>query len=142
MKSLSEQLANRCRHFNGITNDTCDAGVRYETVRVPRADGMGYGLPCLKDHSEGCSCEKQSFPTAEEINAEITEFNQSRDRITTARKAIVDRLGGPWKKGMETVRGSMPCPVCKAGALFYSRAGINGHIHARCSTGECVAWME
>ena len=41
-----------------------------------------------------------------------------------------------------TGAGEMKCPVCKEGTLRYSRAAYNGHVHARCSTADCVAWME
>jgi hypothetical protein len=39
-------------------------------------------------------------------------------------------------------QGEMECPVCKTGKLRYSRSALNGHVHARCSTEGCVAWME
>lgn len=36
----------KCRHFNGVQHDACDAGVRYESVRDP--EGRPYAaLPCL-----------------------------------------------------------------------------------------------
>ncbi len=38
--------------------------------------------------------------------------------------------------------GIMQCPICKTGKLKYSRANSNGHVHARCSTDGCVAFME
>jgi hypothetical protein len=38
--------------------------------------------------------------------------------------------------------GQMSCPVCNTGTLRYSRDLSNGHVHARCSTEGCVAWME
>lgn len=38
--------------------------------------------------------------------------------------------------------GVIPCPICKSGKVNYSRAAYNGHVHARCSTAGCVAWME
>jgi hypothetical protein len=59
-----------------------------------------------------------------------------------ARKAIVEHLGGPWKRGMAGAAGNIPCPVCNAGRLHFTRAGYNGHVHAHCTTGGCVAWME
>jgi hypothetical protein len=46
------------------------------------------------------------------------------------------------QKNCFTGQGSMPCPVCKTGTLRYSRAAYNGHVHGRCSTDGCVAWME
>lgn len=50
-----------------------------------------------------------------------------------------------WHKPQENYywgSGQMPCPVCSKGNLKYSRSGYNGHVHARCSTSGCVAWME
>ena len=41
-----------------------------------------------------------------------------------------------------TGAGIMDCPVCKTGKLKYSRSSYNGHIHAACTTVNCVAWME
>lgn len=38
--------------------------------------------------------------------------------------------------------GKMLCPICNKGELYYSRASYNGHVHARCSTENCVSWME
>ena len=38
--------------------------------------------------------------------------------------------------------GEIPCPICKAGTLRYSRSAYNGHVHASCSTEGCVRWME
>lgn len=80
-----------------------------------------------------------------------------------ARKAILTELKRRSKSGDENVRplkpqnehrwhkpqdnyysgaGDMPCPVCNRGTLRYSRAGYNGHVHGKCSTDGCVAWME
>lgn len=142
MTTLYEQKANKCRHFNGTINDACEAGVKYESVRQPRAAGQGANLPCLKDRSDGCYCEKLSFKTDEEIEAEIEEVMKRFNDTHEARKAIVEHLGGPWKKGMAGASGEIPCPACKSGTLRFSRAGYNGHIHAACSTKGCVAWME
>jgi hypothetical protein len=145
MKSLYEQKANKCRHFNGLMNDACEAGVNYADVRKGRGAGRGYALPCFKDDSAEhpeCHCGKQSFKTHAEIESEIEATNRHFEDTMTARKAIVDHLGGPWKKGMPGTNGTIPCPVCKAGSLGFSRAGYNGHIHAGCTTPDCVAWME
>jgi len=38
--------------------------------------------------------------------------------------------------------GKMPCPVCKQGTLHYSREGYNGHVHAQCTTDNCIWWRE
>jgi hypothetical protein len=38
--------------------------------------------------------------------------------------------------------GEMPCPTNCGGTLRYSVANVNGHMHAVCSTKDCVRWME
>jgi hypothetical protein len=40
------------------------------------------------------------------------------------------------------VAGSLKCPVCNTGTVFYSVAPLNGHIWARCNTKGCVAFMQ
>jgi hypothetical protein len=63
--------------------------------------------------------------------------------IGKAHRAIVAHLGGPWKRGTPGASGKIDCPICgKQGSLKFSRAGYNGHIHARCATEGCVNWME
>jgi len=60
--------------------------------------------------------------------------------LLNALKAIEVSLNGA-KCG----RGIIDCPVCKSGKLRYSKAAYNdynGHIHAACTTKNCVRWME
>jgi hypothetical protein len=85
------------------------------------------------------------------------------DRTMTARNAILAELkrralakdpevrpldpdnAHRWHKPQDNYysgRGVMDCPVCGTGKLHYSRAGYNGHVHARCETDGCVSWME
>lgn len=53
-----------------------------------------------------------------------------------ARKAIVAKEGNK-----RLVRSDIPCPICKTGRLRYAIMQ-NGHIHAACTTEECVRWSE
>jgi hypothetical protein len=140
-KTLKEQKQNKCKHFNGIMNDACDAGVRYELVTIPNPTGMGKLLPCFKDNGNGCVCDKLEFYTDAEIDAQIEESEGNFKKTMQAREAIVDHLGGPWKKGMAGSRGAIVCPICQ-GELRFTRSGYNGHIHASCLTPNCVSWIE
>lgn len=143
-KTLHQQIANKCKFFNGIMNKTCEAGVQYDTLtRPPRnPDGSGYLLPCLKD--DGCDdsiCPKREFQTEAEIQQHIDDIDASFNRVTAARAAICEHAG-LYKRG-EGKSGVIDCPCCgKAKALHYSRAGVNGHVHARCETPKCVSWLE
>lgn len=68
-------------------------------------------------------------------------FEEQFAQLATARAAIV-KHAGPYKKGVGKA-GKTDCPICKGKeTLQYSRAGYNGHIHAHCSTKDCVSWME
>lgn len=75
----------------------------------------------------------------------IDEETKARfKKICDARKAIVEHLGGPWHRQNNKKGGSgcIDCPVCgNKESLFFSRAAYNGHIHAKCKTADCVAWM-
>lgn len=151
-------MTTSCKHFQGMhENDTCEAGVKYTDVQkdhepVPYRSHRGTNytsrrsFPCFPvgtglNHG-GATCEKCVFPTAEEQAAEEAEHRKMFADSMKARAAIVASLGGPWKRGMKGAGGAIHCPICdKPGeTLRFSRAGINGHIHANCPG--CVAWME
>ncbi len=62
--------------------------------------------------------------------------------IGAARAAIFAHIEARGKKGQDDA-GALNCPCCEGGDLSYRYAGsYNGHVHARCSTDGCVAWME
>lgn len=131
-----------CKHFRSMgANDTCNAGVEYATFRdLPHGRKPCF---CRNGESPPGGCELAVFPTAEEIAAEDAEHAKIIIESMLARDAIVAHCGGPWKRGMPSASGAIDCPICSGiGTLRYSRAGVNGHIHAACATDNCVAWME
>ena len=147
-------FAKRCKHFAGIdfTNDdkTCNAGVRLKDVFVMQPYKYRYGnertvytsnyaMPCFRDDDPCgvCQCDKREFPTSEEVEAHRKEMEAVFDRTMVAREAIVEATGN--QRG---AAGAIDCPVCRSGKLRYTVAGINGHIHASCTTEGCVRWME
>ena len=135
-RSLQEQLSCRCKHFTGIMEKMCDAKVLYDDVRQLQPDGKGPEMwPCTNPALANCS--KRELPTPEEVAAEEAEIENYIRRIIGTRMAIVAHAQG--KRG---VQGSFACPECKDGVLRYSIAECNEHIHARCSTKDCVAVME
>lgn len=131
-----------CNHYRAMSShETCKAGVSYDSFK-----GVPFEMrPCFcrpgNDPNAGCSL--MEMPTAEQL-AEGEEYIRKLFEATgRARAAIVESLGGPWKRGMMGVRGKIDCPVCGgAQSLSFSRSGYNGHIHAACTTENCVSWME
>ncbi len=146
--------AGKCIHYNGTVNECCEAMVNYKELAGP-GEAYGLRLPCHgPDYKLGSgkslpradvvvTCPKRQEPTAEEIAADRKDIEERFEKTMKARAAIVALLGGPWKKGISGDSGAMTCPVCSGYAtLNFSRSGYNGHIHAKCSTAGCVAWME
>ncbi len=148
-----EQIGGRCKHFTGTVAKKCMAGVCYDDVEL-RHDPIPYqsrgvtytsgrSLPCLKNHNlGGAVCALVAFPSPAEIAEKIARQDSGLRDMVTARKAIVAKLGPYTKRKSPDAHGTIPCPVCTTGTLGYRRAAYNGHIHARCSTEGCVAWME
>lgn len=129
---------NWCKNYRAMHgNVTCNAGVAFETLKGLKFDGEH---PCFNRCPD--KCPSAVYRTDEEIAAEEADFRQRLTNTVTARKAIVDHCGGPWKKGMPGSSGEIPCPVCTIGKLRFSRSGYNGHIHAGCTTDGCVCWMQ
>src|SRR5581483_1406890 len=63
----AEQLRGMCRHFTGVLNRRCRAGILYEAVRTPDG-GTVHPLPCFRqDQAEAVPCAFASFPSAEEV---------------------------------------------------------------------------
>lgn len=161
IKQHAGTFAKRCKYFAGIDFTdpckTCKAGVVMQDVIVKQgykyryqgdsgtAYTASYSMPCFRDDDPlgVCHCDKQEFPTAEEVEADKKEIAELFSRTTRARAAIVAHLGGPWKRGTKGAGGVIDCPVCGAKeSLRFTRAGVNGHIHAACKTEGCVSWME
>jgi hypothetical protein len=136
-----------CKHYTGTMGNThCKAGVAYDSVTVGKGTPQ-CTIPCCIQASRPerlpTHCDKLDMPTPEELEAEDREIEERMAKLGQARKAIVAHLGGPWRRGTPGASGVIDCPACGGKqTLRFSRAGYNGHIHARCSTTECVSWME
>lgn len=132
-----------CNHYRGMhLKEQCDAGVAFASLPNAGTKLFHGSCPCF-DKDNAANCDKSEYPTAEEIAAEDKEIAERFFNIRKAREAIIEDCGGPWKRGMSGSSGVIDCPVCEGiKTLQYSRAGYNGHVHARCETDDCVGWME
>lgn len=146
-RSLAQQIGGSCKHFTGISNETCKAGVNYREHAGGSNKGYACRLPCTGD--DGCSwakdervvpCALREWYTPEEIQAQVEEIERHLNGTVTARLAISEYLRAS-NKPERNVSGQIPCPVCDGGTLGFSIA-YNGHCHATCSTQGCVSWME
>lgn len=129
-----------CRHRRPFTKvyPVCKVGVDFHQFLGPRPIATQSEMPCLGETARAkARCDQYSGYTSEEIAAAEAEWEDRIARTVTIRKAIMAEHESSGSNG-----GQIPCPACKTGIVSWSRARINGHVHARCSTDGCASWME
>lgn len=87
-------VLNKCRHFNGIVNDSCRAGVNYRQLVGGDDDGWAARLPCFVDENSAVSCSELSLRTEAEARKEVEEKDA---RVQVFLKQLADGI----------------CPHCK-----------------------------
>ncbi len=92
---LWKQLQDRCEHFNGLINDVCRAGVRYDDVRDTSTSP--YGFPCLVsdlDQTATTTCERAKFLTDDEAKAKEEEiYDRARARAEREKAGFCGQCG-------------------------------------------------
>jgi len=139
MRSLRQQIEEKCIHFNGVQNDTCKAGIKYTELK-------GRGFPCfrggmaykLKTTETQIGCDKLEWPSEEYIQNELKEHDDAFAKVEAGLNAV-KHIREEYKG--RHFRGVIECPVCK-GKLHVRHAACNAHVHAHCETPDCIAWME
>lgn len=125
-----------CKHWHGSVNDVCKAGVNWQEVTGGPQLGIMRRCPCINTE-HAAKCDLHALPTPEELAAEEAEW----ERILA--QHVAERPH--WEKiRRENPRGSSgvcKCPRC-GGECQWSIAFTNGHMHVRCRTDDCIAFME
>ena len=81
MKSLEEQTGEWCRHFTGLMDEACRAGIAYRTVRDEST--APYRFPCLRGDGVAARCPHVSYLTPEEVTARVAEINAALEKFVT-----------------------------------------------------------
>lgn len=137
-----------CKHYRGremmLGKDRkCGAGI--DPV-FSFCEGNTFGwvtrAPCFKSNVDAPPCPSQVFATPEEARAEAEAFERYIDDfmtfVSTARGRILEIA-----QETNASSGAIDCPKCgTVNALRWTRARCNGHVHAQCSTKDCLGWME
>lgn len=139
MRTLRQQIEEKCIHFNGVQNDCCKAGVKYTEIR-------GKHFPCFRgDMAEKlrkgeipCVCLQLKWPDEEYIQNEIAEHDKAFAKVEAGLEAVA-HIRTEYKG--RNYKGVIECPTCK-GKLHVTHAACNGHVNARCETPDCISWME
>lgn len=118
-----------CRHYRAISYKTCHAGVVYDELAISAK------LPCWGD-ADRTPCAKFASWTEAENAERAARLAERLERMCKAMVAIDEE-----HKRSKTWGGRIKCPNCD-GTLAWSKARSNGHVHARCSTPDCVSFMQ
>jgi len=146
-----------CKFYNGDYHNThCEAGVCYKSVTTDPENtlGVAFRKPCvnwdkvhvgspmtkmqIEQWEKRGTCSKYQEPTNQEIQAYEAEMTAHMNKFLlltpVIKKVKRENFGKAWS-------GTVECPVCK-GKLWMTHSSYNGHVHGKCETKGCVAWME
>ena len=134
-----------CQHYDSDaflgfgkypTKGFCKAGVKYNDIQ-PKLPCVG-GTPLPRFGGDDSACPSLLRVTREQAEAFVDKSDRQLANALAAIRAVA-----PWRntKPPYGKQGNIECPVCK-GTLRLSQSNYNGHVHAKCDTPECVAWME
>jgi hypothetical protein len=132
-----------CRHYESGKGAkmTCAAGMDIDNIKkVATGKKQIKWGPCIEGHlleNPLQHCPKWERHTREDGEKRADSAQRSIDIIEKVEPFISE-----WRK-KEPIgkREIVECPACK-GRLHLAQSSYNGHVHARCETDACVAFME
>ena len=133
-----------CKHYEGVMQDECAKGVRYERFTDGDSFGIVKKIPCLKKNGIN-GCDLAEWLTAEEISEYKRKSKERMAGMMAAIALIQEKTGAdpdfePCMGNKKGAKGKIECPMCGAD-LYYSVAPGNNHIWAKCKAEGCLSWM-
>lgn len=120
-RSLREQIADACVHFNGTINDRCKAGVCYDDVAAP--DVAPLRLPCFRSDSfairrapiDPPPCAARRWLTDAEVDAEVAACDAAiNDHLAKIAAGVCPTCGGalePRQQVGRCIYGACGCRI-------------------------------
>lgn len=148
---LSGDRINWCRHHQKPRPmvDTCACGIDIEALCGEFGEmGRFYRLPChdaSKPDIKKSRCDQADFFTKAEVaaqDAEQEEWIKEAERRMLVTVPFVSDLKRRTKAAKQNLSGSTACPVCETGTVQFRCDIYNLHVAMRCSTIDCICWME
>lgn len=150
MKSRQDHIdfdRNYCEHYKpqpGSTQkDYCARGCgASERMLQARDAGEPRMTPCIGGHKATnvlALCTEWKRRSLEHAQARADAFEAAMERMSIVMPVVSEWRTYP-KPDFDRAE-VIECPKCK-GRLHLSQSAHNGHVHGRCETANCVAWME
>lgn len=153
---MTSHRTNWCRHHKRVyiphLGHECALGIDIEKLTTDQCGvanfGRHYMLPCHNStapDTKKAVCDKCSLFTEAEIAAEDAEREEWTKKAVARLESTLPLLETIKKLTRESKgdrRGSNPCPACENGTVTWACAYFNGHVRMRCSTEDCINFME
>jgi hypothetical protein len=119
----------------------CKAGVDLKSMqRVPTGEKQIKWGPCIDGHT--LDNPTQYCPHWIRRTREMGEKRANAVEKSMRQFTVVMPVVDAWRKKEPFGKSEViECPECK-GRLHLSQSSYNGHVHGKCETPGCVAWME
>jgi hypothetical protein len=136
------ESATNCQYRTSILKRKCSAGVKFSELMQPVSDERMKVYPCYFD-GHGIlplvTCDKFTPTPVEDILERELCVQKSIDRLMVVLPLVsaikTEHKGKSWA-------GNTECPVCNTGTLMMSHSAYNGHVACRCTTEDCINFME
>ena len=143
-----EPRTNWCRHHSHPKplEHACALGIDINEILPRKTFGYHYAMPCNTATNDGtpkCVCGKRDLFTPAEVAQQDADSEAAADECERYLLATLP-LMAEIKKGNrgKDATGRSECPVCKTGRVTWTHAGSNNHVAMRCSTQDCIAFIE
>jgi hypothetical protein len=134
-KSIAEQYAGRCIHFTGIQHEECGAGVNYRALVGGPDFGWATRLPCLKGNTDAPPCALCHFPTPEETQTHVDEFEANMQRQQEDMEIVGAAHKNPAHQGLSGQSFVYVCELCERASRFVSTTALQASVHLQESHG-------
>lgn len=145
--NVNESRTNWCRHHESPEplEHRCAIGVDIGAILPRNTFGHHYAMPCNTATSPGvkkCACDKRSLFTDAEVAQQDADSETAVRGATQRLLATLPLIERIKSENSGDASGSETCPVCVTGTVHWSLCGFNNHIAMRCTTQDCIAFME
>jgi hypothetical protein len=126
---------NHCKNYaSPLHEKACKVGITFEALRTKHGSFLNW--PCMAGRDS--NCDKAEWLTPKEVAENDAAFNKQIAKTMKGIRAAAEfRAANKGRSNQDTVK----CPEC-GGQLHLTIAACNGHVHGKCETPNCIAWME
>lgn len=145
---MTEPRTNWCRHHESPEplEHRCAIGIDIAAILPRNTFGHHYAMPCNTATSatvKKCVCDKRSLFTDAEVAQQDADSDAAVREMTQRLEATLPLIANIKERHRGAdAHGFAPCPVCKTGHVDWRLCGSNNHIAMRCTTQDCIAFME